>query len=62
MSHKERVEVTEGSMEELQEHRENKTYAKRQVPLSCLGDTRRTVETIEREVSGQFINHPHIYR
>ncbi len=61
MSAEERVKATQDSMEDLQEHRDNKTYAKRQVPLSCLGDTRRTIEAVEREVRGQLI-YPHPYR
>ena len=50
MSYDEQKAVTTAAIEDLQEVREMKTLAKRNVALSAFHDTKKTLESLESQV------------
>jgi len=51
LSEEDCIAITTGSMQEIEEERENKVLALHNVPLQAFHDSRRTVQTVEKEVS-----------
>ena len=51
LSQEDRVAVTAGSMQEIEEEREAKDLASHNVPLRAFYDARSTVQAVEKEVS-----------
>jgi hypothetical protein len=52
LSQEDRVAITAGCMEEIEEEREAKDLAQHNVPLKAFYDARSTVQGVEKEVRG----------
>ena len=55
LSEEDRITVTAGCMQEIEEERETKDLALHNVPLQAFYDARRTVQAVEKEVSKQRV-------
>ena len=51
LSQEDRITITAGCMEEIEEEREMKTLVAHNVPLKAFYDARSTLQTVEKEVS-----------
>jgi len=51
LSEEDRIAITAGSMQEIEEEHETKVLTLHNVPLQAFHDARRTVQTVEKEVS-----------
>lgn len=55
MTREQQVEATKHSVKELEEQREVKSLAVRNVPKSCYHDTRATLASVEERVRTHFL-------
>ena len=55
LSHEDRVAVTAGCMQEIEEEREAKDLALHNVPLKAFHDAKSTMQAVEKEVSGKLL-------
>jgi hypothetical protein len=53
LSQEDRITITAGCMEEIEEEREAKNLALHNVPLNAFYDARGTVRAVEKEVCGR---------
>ena len=55
LSQEERIAVTTGSMQEIEDERETKCLASYNVPLRTFHDARATIQSVEKQVSGLWL-------
>ena len=57
LSKEDRINVTTGCMEEIEEEREAKKLGSHNVPLKAFYDARSTMQAVEKDVSGALSDH-----
>jgi hypothetical protein len=57
MSKEEQIKATEVAVRELEDHREMKSLAARNVTIESFHDARASLQTIEREVRFYYLHH-----